>query len=319
MNYTMNLKPAGQPSSPFSIFNSPLLWWGIGSAAYFAWFGGLVGLRNEHIVLWALTLVLWWASERTRRWVLALSVWLAYWMLYDSLRIAPNWTVNAVHIRDLYEFDRDWFGVNMGGNLLTLNEWCAQHTRWWLDLLAGFFYISWVPLPLALAAWLYWKEPGLYLRFSWCFFFVNLIGFSIYYIYPAAPPWYVAEYGFDLNPNVPRSAAGLNRVDELLNMDLFHRIYTRNSNVFAAMPSLHSAYPLVGWLYARLTGRRWLMWLFGTVCVGIWVTAIYTNHHYVMDVVAGIAVAMAGYFLFEKGLLPHTRFGAWVRGLKGRI
>lgn len=302
-----------------TILKGPFAWWMVGSAAYFAWFGLLVGLRTEHFVLWALTLLLWWAGERTRRGVLALSVWLAYWMLYDSLRIAPNWTVNAVHIRDLYEFDRNWFGVRMGDTLLTLNEWCAQHTRWWLDLLAGFFYISWVPLPLALAAWLYWREPGLYLRFAWCFFLVNLIGFSIYYLYPAAPPWYVAEYGFDLNPNVPRSAAGLDRVDALLHMDLFHRIYTRNSNVFAAMPSLHSAYPLVGWLYARKTGRQWLTWLFGTVAVGIWVTAIYTGHHYVMDVVAGIAVALAGYFLFEKWILPHTKFGAWVRSLEGRI
>jgi inositol phosphorylceramide synthase catalytic subunit len=53
--------------------------------------------------------------------------------------------------------------------------------------------------------------------------------------------------------------------------------------------------------------------------VGIWVTAIYTGHHYVLDVAAGIAVAVAGYFLFEKWLLPHTRFGAWLNEMQACI
>jgi inositol phosphorylceramide synthase catalytic subunit len=274
--------------------------WLVSSALYFAWFGGLVGLRNEHIVLWLVALILWFAGTRTRNLLKDTAVWLFYWMLYDSLRIAPNWTVNTVHIQDLYEFDKHWFGVTMNGHLLTLNEWCVQHTHPALDLLAGAFYISWVPLPLLLAVWLYWNNKPLYLRFSWCFFIVNLIGFSIYYLYPAAPPWYVAEFGFGLNPDVPRSAAGLNRVDQLLGIDLFHRIYTRNSNVFAAMPSLHSAYPLVAWLYARQSGRRWLIWLFAITSMGIWISAIYTNHHYVLDVAAGIAVAALGYWLWER-------------------
>ncbi|MFN4253910.1 MAG: phosphatase PAP2 family protein [Saprospiraceae bacterium] len=277
-----------------------LLYWAAGSAIYFAWFYGVVGGRAEHFGLWALALCLWFWNERTRLFLKNISVWLFYWMLYDSLRVAPNWTVNAVHIQDLYDFDKRWFGIEHNGTLLTLNEWCALHTRPSLDLLAGAFYISWVPLPMLFAAWLYWRDRTLFLRFSWCFFVVNLIGFAIYYLCPAAPPWYVAENGFAFNPNVPRSAAGLNRVDALLGIDLFHRIYTRNSNVFAAMPSLHSAYPLVALLYAIQTRRTWIIALFAATSLGIWVSAIYTNHHYVLDVAAGIGVAALGYWVFER-------------------
>jgi inositol phosphorylceramide synthase catalytic subunit len=277
-----------------------ILGWALGTGAYFAWFGGLVGLRNEHVFIWVFAIFLWFWNDSTRIFLKNMAVWLVYWMLYDSLRIAPNWTVNSVHIQDLYEFDKRWFGVQHLGERLTLNEWCGLHTKPWLDLLSGAFYISWVPLPMLLAVWLYWHSPTLFTRFSWCFFLTNLIGFSIYYIFPAAPPWYVAEYGFGLNPDVPRSAAGLNRVDAMLHIDLFHRIYTRNSNVFAAMPSLHSAYPLVAWLYALKTGKRWLVWLFAITSVGIWLSAIYTNHHYVLDVLAGIAVAALAYVLNER-------------------
>jgi inositol phosphorylceramide synthase catalytic subunit len=295
--------------------NQTRLYWGMGSVVYFSWFYGIVGLRPEHVVLWVLVLVLWMAGGRFHRWLAALSVWLLYWVIYDSLRIAPNWTVNAVHIQDLYDLDKSWFGVGEGSARMTLNEWCAQHTRWWLDLMAGAFYISWVPLPFALGVWLAWKRANLYMRFACCFFLVNVLGFSIYYLCPAAPPWYVAEFGFGLNPDVPRSAAGLNRVDELLDMTLFKQIYTRNSNVFAAMPSLHSAYPLVAWFYARMTGVRWLGWLCAVVCVGIWLSAIYTNHHYVLDVLAGIGVAVAGYLLFEKVLMRQARFKTWIESV----
>lgn len=276
-----------------------ILFWALGSVLYFGWFYGLVGIRPEHFFLWLLALVCWFYGKNTQQALIHTSVWLFYWMLYDSLRIAPNWTVNSVHIQDLYDFDKKWFGINSGDLRLTLNEWCAQHANPVLDLLSGLFYISWVPLPLLFAAWLYRYNRTLFLRFSWCFFTVNLIGFCIYYLYPAAPPWYVAENGFALNPNVPRSAAGLNRVDELLNIDLFHRIYTRNSNVFAAMPSLHSAYPLVAWIYARKSGKGWISTLFAVTSIGIWISAIYTNHHYVLDVLAGMAVAIAGYWLWE--------------------
>lgn len=284
-----------------------LIGWAAASAAYFGWFYGVVGGRGEHFGLWLVAVCLWFFNEKTRLFLKNISVWLFYWMLYDSLRVAPNWSVNAVHIQDLYDFDKKWFGIQHDNVRLTLNEWCALHTQPELDLLAGAFYISWVPLPALLAVWLYWRDRSLFLRFSWCFFVVNLIGFWIYYLYPAAPPWYVAENGFAFNPDVPRSAAGLNRVDELLGIDLFHSIYTRNSNVFAAMPSLHSAYPLVALLYAFKTRRAWLIATFSITSVGIWLAAIYTNHHYILDVAAGIAVAALGYFVFEK-LCSHYRF-----------
>ncbi len=49
-------------------------------------------------------------------------------------------------------------------------------------------------------------------------------------------------------------------------------------------------------LYCRL-GK--INILFGIITVGIWFAAVYTGHHYVLDVVAGITTAFAGIFLFR--------------------
>jgi inositol phosphorylceramide synthase catalytic subunit len=296
-----------------------LVKWGIGTLLYFGWFAGVMGLRSEHVVLYVLITVMAWAHPSTRRLVWALSGWVIYWMVYDSLRIVPNYVVNPpVHIRDLYDLEKSFFGVEISQTRLTLNEWCAQHTQKWLDLLAGVLYLGWVPFPFVLGVWLHFRRPHIYLRFVYCFLLANLFGFAIYYLYPAAPPWYVADFGFDFNPNVPRSPAGLARFDELTGTQIFHNLYTRNSNVFAAMPSLHSAYPLVAWLYAARSGVVALRWVFGILTVGIWCTAVYSGHHYVLDVLAGISVALGAYFVFERVIL-RSRAGVWFEQMERRM
>mgnify|MGYP000674192654 CR=1 FL=1 len=47
------------------------------------------------------------------------------------------------------------------------------------------------------------------------------------------------NYGFEPVLNTPGNVAGLGRFDELLGCSVFHSIYGRNANVFAAVPSLH--------------------------------------------------------------------------------
>jgi membrane-associated phospholipid phosphatase len=39
---------------------------------------------------------------------------------------------------------------------------------------------------------------------------------------------------------------------------------------------------------------------FAVVVVGIWFAAVYTSHHYVLDVLAGILTAVLGILLFNR-------------------
>ena len=45
--------------------------------------------------------------------------------------------------------------------------------------------------------------------------------------------------------------------------------------------------------------------------MGIWFTAVYTGHHYVIDVLLGIAVAIVGIFVLEKFIfrIPAVEHG----------
>jgi membrane-associated phospholipid phosphatase len=45
------------------------------------------------------------------------------------------------------------------------------------------------------------------------------------------------------------------------------------------------------------------------IMVGIWWTAVYSGHHYLIDVMLGISCALLGIFVFEKGLMKWGAFG----------
>lgn len=144
----------------------------------------------------------------------------------------------------------------------------------------------------------------MYLHFALVFLLVNLIGFAIYYIHPAAPPWYVAKYGFDFIQGTPGDVAGLGRFDQMTGIGIFDGLYARNSNVFAAIPSLHSSYMLIAFIYSlKARCANWTRVLFAFITIGIWFTAVYSSHHYLIDVMLGIATAIVGTLLFEKGLM----------------
>ena len=90
---------------------------------------------------------------------------------------------------------------------------------------------------------------------------------------------------------------------------IFDSIYGRNANVFAAVPSLHAAYMVVALVYAIIGKCRWyVVTLFSIIMVGIWGTAIYSCHHYIIDVLLGISCALIGWLVFEYVLMRIPAF-----------
>lgn len=248
-----------------------------------------------YIVIFYFVLV---AIRPTRKLALALTPWLIFACSYDAMRLYPNYEVNPIDVRGLYDAEKSIFGI---GNMIP-GEYFAMHHCQFADFMAGLFYLCWVPVPLGFGIYLYLKgRKELYLRFSIAFLFVNLLGFCGYYIHPAAPPWYAMNYGFEAVLNTPGNVAGLGRFDAMTGLQIFHSLYGKNANVFAAVPSLHAAYMLVATIYAAIGKlNKYTVATFAFICAGIWWTAVYTGHHYIIDVLLGIATATIGIVILEK-------------------
>lgn len=260
-------------------------------------------MYSLYIILLYIILIAW---KPSRKIAIALTPWLIFACSYDWMRLLPNYEVNPIDVRGLYEAEKSLFGIAAAdGTRLIPGEYFNLHHNAFADFWAGFFYLCWVPVPLGFAIYLYLKgEKRHFIHFSIAFLFINLLGFCGYYIYPAAPPWYVINHGFEPVLNTPGSVAGLIRFDEMMHFPVFQSIYGNNSNVFAAVPSLHAAYMLITTVYAVVSRRsKWMIAAFAFICVGIWWTAVYSTHHYIIDVVLGIVTAVLGLLLLEKVIM----------------
>ncbi len=242
------------------------------------------------------------AVKPTRKWALALTPWLIFACSYDCMRLYPNYKVNPIDVKNLFMAEKHLFGFfHQQEETLIPSQYFALHHNTFLDFMAGIFYLCWVPVPLLFGIYLYIiGEKKTYLNFSIAFLVVNLLGFIGYYLYPAAPPWYALNYGFEPILHTPGNVAGLGRWDNLTGLNIFQTLYGKNANVFAAVPSLHSAYMLVTTIYA-IIGKRsvYTITLFSIICVGIWFTAVYTCHHYIIDVLLGMLTAVLGIILLQ--------------------
>ena len=269
-----------------------------------------VGLRPEHLLIVSIFLILFFAGKSTRKLAVGLLPFFIFGISYDWMRVYPNYEVNPIDVRNLYDLEKFLFGIEENGTLLIPCEYFALHHSVIADILAGFFYLCWVPVPIAFGLWLYLKKDRrLYLRFSIVFLLVYLKGFAGYYIHPAAPPWYAINYGFEAILNTPGNTAALGRFDELVGLPIFDSLYSRNSNVFAAIPSLHAAYMVVAFYYALVKKcHPAIITIFAVLMCGIWFTAVYSSHHYIIDVLLGITCALLGILFFEKGLMKIPGF-----------
>lgn len=258
-----------------------------------------------YIVIFYIVLV---ALRPSRKIALALTPWLIFACSYDAMRLYPNYEVNPIDVRGLYEAEKDCFGITIGQATYIAGEYFATHHNIAADILAGIFYLCWVPVPLAFAIYLYLKgDKKQYLHFSLAFLLITLIGFCGYYIPPAAPPWYAMNYGFEPILNTPGNVAGLGRFDAITGIPIFHSLYGKNANVFAAVPSLHAAYMLVTTIYAIKSHQKSIIVVvFAIICMGIWWTAVYTGHHYIIDVLLGIATTIVGILILETSLHYST-------------
>jgi len=281
------------------------------SLAYLGLAYFFIGWRPDHLHLCLAVLIAYFAFPLSRKIFWAFLFFMVYWLIYDSLRVYPNYMVNPVNIESLYHLEKSIFGIETAQGILTPNEYAKANSTTFLDVLAPSFYLCWVPIPMLFVIYLFFTDKPIMARFTAAFLLINIVGLIIYYLYPAAPPWYVEEHGFQFIEGTPGSAARLLRFDDFWGVNIFKNMYEKNGNVFAAIPSLHSAFPVLLVYYGIKKRLILASILFFVILAGIWFAAVYTNHHYIIDVLLGGATAIFSILLLEKVLLK-TKVKDWL-------
>jgi hypothetical protein len=123
--------------------------------------------------------------------------------------------------------------------------------------------------------WVYLRRHERFTRFRNTILLANLIGLIGFTVMPTAPPWMFPYQGF---------VAGVNHS---------HALLQTLANPYAAMPSLHAADALIVGYFLVATSRTvWAKALWALWPVWVWFCVVATANHYLLDVLAGIGVAV---------------------------
>ncbi|MGD9891556.1 MAG: phosphatase PAP2 family protein [Dehalococcoidia bacterium] len=197
-----------------------------------------------------------------------------------------------VHVEQPAEFDFYLFGGRLPTVELQQRFFDPTEARWydWLATLQHSMHFV-LPVLVGLAIWLVSRR--LYWRYLIAVMVLFYIGFAIYALYPAAPPWMAGVQG--ITPPVDRVAIAT--VRHLPTAAPIGLAYTHfNPNEVAAVPSLHAALPmLIALILIRFLGVRALPALLYPLLMGV--SLVYLGEHYVFDVLAGYAVALIAFVL----------------------
>lgn len=169
-----------------------------------------------------------------------------------------------------------------------LQDWILP-SRALIELANAVYFWLHFPVIVAAAVWLFWRRRPLYAFTRTAFLASAVIGLVMYYLLPVAPPRLFPELGFvDTMARYSQTSYQAQEMGPFV-------------NPFAALPSLHIGWALLLSLALwRARGRRrpsWQVGLWGAAVVLLpaaqFFAVVVTANHYVLDVAAGAAVALA--------------------------
>src|SRR3954468_11918106 len=144
--------------------------------------------------------------------------------------------------------------------------------------------------------WVYLRRHEAFTRFRNTILLANVVGLVGYVLLPTAPPRMFPDLGFD---DTLSQFASLNHGSGLINFV---------ANPYAAMPSLHAADALIVGIVLCVICRNWFakaVWALWPAWV--WFSVMATGNHFLLDVLAGVFVALLALAVIYRRELRHHR------------
>ncbi|MBN1222217.1 MAG: phosphatase PAP2 family protein [Candidatus Aminicenantes bacterium] len=157
-----------------------------------------------------------------------------------------------------------------------------------LTIIHGTHFVAF--LLVGLLIWLHRSEY--FSAYKVSFTSLILLGLTSYLLIPTTPPWMASEL-FKIIPKITHFN------EMLYNMIIPDLTIRFDTNPIAAMPSLHTAFPVLASLIVWRVYRWKALPLFAYTGL-ILFAIVYTGDHYIIDIIGGILLASFCYGLFLK-------------------
>jgi len=238
----------------------------------------------------------------TRREIILLWPLILWLLVFQFGQFIPVEYRPSIDVSTLPQADRILFGTELVYTIQPRNDV--------LVLVAATPYLFHFILPWLYALYLFMVDAKPF-AFLWCIGILNSLAVATQFLFPTAAPWYTAKYGMEpASYDMKGDPGRLGRADSILNFDLFKGIYGSSPIVFGSFPSLHAAWPFLIALFSSYYSlpAKSFKWVY---MLWVWWAAVYTKHHFIVDVLGGGLYAAFTFYLAKKILgkaaLPGPR------------
>lgn len=216
---------------------------------------------------------------------------------WEAMRGIADKTGFTPHVSDLANIETTLFGGHVPTAVLqqALNVGTIGRV---LSYAATVVYFCHFVFPLAVGMVLWLVDRTQFVRFTTALMGMALVAFVIFLLLPTAPPWYAEQHGV---------ISGFTKIIGTTLPSAVSPYYTSlNPNPVAAFPSLHAAFPFLGFLALRPVYPRGA-WMAFAWCVAVWFSVVFLGEHYVVDVIGGVALAMLSWLVLMRVAVPRVR------------
>jgi hypothetical protein len=206
---------------------------------------------------------------------------------YEYLHGYADKIVGTVHSTDIIWLEEKLFGTPVV--MVRLQHWLyTAGVPHWYDYAGALIYYahSFVVLFVAFGLWFYRRE--LYWKWVRIFIYLSFAGFITYVLFPAMPPWMASQQ--HLIPPIHKI------IDEVMPDGTIGVVNSLTSNLVAAMPSLHAAFPTLGFLFMWRYFRKMSL-VYAVYSLSVYFFILYMGEHYILDTLAGIAYAVVMFYV----------------------
>jgi hypothetical protein len=252
-------------------------------------------ITRDAVFLWVIIGLLAISLSDTSRWLRGVIFdWLPFagaLFLYDLLRgLVGQDPLFAPHVYPQIDADVFLFGsvppVSMQESLFT------PLSLAWYDYAAWAVYITHFFATFLIAGLLWRYAYPRFRQFRTLVLTLTAMAFVTYALFPAVPPWMASDIG--AIGSVDRVVSD---VWAALGVDAASAVWDHGSafsNEIAAVPSLHTAYPVLIMLFFWSAGW-WARGLGLAYALAMSVTLVYTGEHWVFDIILGWLYAGAAF------------------------
>jgi PAP2 superfamily len=296
---------SGPRSTRRSTRRSVIAWgmFGLSLVVYVIFLG--IPYSTDDILIWISAALLCACISDLERWRRGIiRDWLPLYAVlafYSLLRGYASHLWFAAHWSPQVRFD-EWIGFGIVPTVRLQNAlFEGSHPHVWDYAMWG-TYMTHFFASFVVAAVLWVKDHDRFRRFVPLFVGLTFAGYLTYVLFPAMPPWMVSANG-SISPSARVIPIMWNHVGFHQAAALFEG-NTSFDNDVAAMPSLHSAFPLLICLFFWARAKTWSRCVLVGYVIAMAATLVYDGEHFVIDILFGWMYAVVT-FVVGSNLLDR--------------